>query len=80
MPHISLQTTKMLSESSECIGWLTFNQPERRNAAVNAYEQYSRADAASGIATLVDACFDSEAYSEGRRAFAEKHQPVFEGR
>ncbi|MYE87176.1 MAG: enoyl-CoA hydratase, partial [Gammaproteobacteria bacterium] len=28
---------------------------------------------------LVDACFDSEDYKEGRRAFAEKRRPAFRG-
>lgn len=49
-------------------------------AAVNAYEQYSRTDASKDVAALVDACFDSDDYKEGRRAFAEKRTPLFEGR
>ena len=48
-------------------------------AAVNLFESYSKTDTAT-VAALVDACFDSNDYKEGRRAFAEKRKPKFEGR
>lgn len=48
-------------------------------AAVRLFERYSAADD-SAVAAAVDRCFDSADYQEGRRAFMEKRNPVFEGR
>ncbi len=48
-------------------------------AAINTFERYSRTDDAE-VARLVDACFNSEDYAEGRRAFAEKRPALFKGR
>ena len=49
-------------------------------ASLNAFERYSRGAEADELAALVDACFDSDDYKEGRRAFAEKRTPKFQGR
>lgn len=49
-------------------------------AAVNAWERGSRKEEIEAVRTLVNDCFDSEDYKEGRRAFKEKRTPDFQGR
>jgi len=48
-------------------------------AAVRLFERYSGADERAEIAALVDRCFDSDDYREGRTAFLEKRTPRFQG-
>ena len=49
-------------------------------AAINAWERGSRNDEVDAVRAMVDACFDSEDYREGRRAFAAKRTPEFKNR
>lgn len=49
-------------------------------AAVRVFERYSLNPEADAVAQLVDRCFDSDDYREGRRAFMEKRTPLFHGR
>ena len=49
-------------------------------AAINAWERGSREAEVKAVEALVDGCFDSADYKEGRRAFKEKRTPDFQGR
>ncbi|MDE0054235.1 MAG: enoyl-CoA hydratase [Gammaproteobacteria bacterium] len=49
-------------------------------AAVDAWERGGRKEDLENVRRLVEACFDSDDYREGRRAFAEKRTPQFDGR
>lgn len=49
-------------------------------AAVRVFERYAAdAEGSAEIDRLVDACFDSDDYREGRRAFIDKRVPQFKG-
>ena len=48
-------------------------------AAVNAFERGSQSEEVARVRQLVDGCFNSEDYKEGRRAFREKRPPDFRG-
>ena len=49
-------------------------------AALDAWERGGRPDEVAAANALVDACFDSDDYQEGRLAFAEKRRAVFRGK
>jgi enoyl-CoA hydratase/carnithine racemase len=48
-------------------------------AAVDAWERGGRPSDIEAVQQLVDKCFDSSDYREGRRAFSEKRTPRFTG-
>ena len=49
-------------------------------AALNAWERGGEENEVVLVKELVDACFNSEDYKEGRRAFAAKEKPLFKNR
>jgi enoyl-CoA hydratase/carnithine racemase len=48
--------------------------------AMRVFERYSQRDDADVVTELVNRCFDSDDYREGRQAFMEKRTPRFTGR
>ena len=48
-------------------------------AAVNAWENGGKEDELATVRAMVDTCFNSEDYKEGRAAFAAKRTPAFRG-
>jgi enoyl-CoA hydratase/carnithine racemase len=49
-------------------------------AAVNAWENGASRDEVDAVRAMVDACFNSDDYKEGRAAFAAKRPPEFQGK
>jgi enoyl-CoA hydratase/carnithine racemase len=71
------------SEVREYCALIAQNAPLTVKAAKAALKEWERDPADRDlhkIEQLVNACFDSEDYKEGRRAFAEKRPPRFQGR
>jgi hypothetical protein len=68
---------------SEYAGRIAANAPltvRAAKSAMNVFERYADHPEAAQIKALVDRCYDSEDYKEGRRAFMEKRTPRFTGR
>jgi enoyl-CoA hydratase/carnithine racemase len=62
---------------------ITANAPltiKAAKAALRVFERYSQRDDAAAIDELVDRCFNSDDYREGREAFMAKRTPRFKGR
>ena len=71
------------AETRAYAGLIAANAPMTVRAAKAALQEWERDPADRDLArveALVSACFDSEDYREGRRAFADKRPPAFRDR
>jgi len=78
-----VETDLLRSYVADYAGTVAQNAPltvHAAKAAIRVFERYSVDPAADEIAGLVEKCFDSSDYQEGRRAFMEKRKPVFTGK
>ncbi len=74
---------RLEAEVREYAGKIAENAPMTIRAARAALQEWEREPAdrdLERVEALVNACFDSQDYREGRRAFAEKRKPEFQGR
>src|SRR3546814_13546511 len=78
-----LPTTELESGVADLAATIAGNAPLTVAAAKRCVAEYVRDPKdrdLAGCQALVDACFGSEDYKEGRRAFMEKRPPAFQGR
>lgn len=78
-----VERDRIEQEVIDYAGRIAANAPltvQAAKAALNAWERGGREDDLEQVQALVNACFDSEDYVEGRRAFAAKQPPAFKGR
>jgi len=70
-------------ETREMAQMIAENAPLSVYAAKRCIDEFLHSPQAPDMAALdelIEACFDSEDYAEGRKAFGEKRKPIFQGK
>jgi enoyl-CoA hydratase/carnithine racemase len=81
--HATAGAASLKAEADSVLAMVAGNAPLSIAAAkgmINALSGISGDHRPDALAALADACFDSDDYKEGRRAFLEKRPPQFSGR
>jgi enoyl-CoA hydratase len=81
--HSAVPAASLLAEAHSFLSMIEANAPLSIAAAklmINALSGISPATSPDELSAAADACFDSDDYREGRRAFLEKVPPKFSGR
>jgi enoyl-CoA hydratase/carnithine racemase len=80
--HATVASASLKAEADSVLAMVAANAPLSIAAAkgmINALSDVSGDQRPDALAALADACFDSDDYKEGRRAFLEKRSPQFSG-
>jgi enoyl-CoA hydratase/carnithine racemase len=81
--HRVVPLHELESETTAYAQTIADNAPMTLAAIKRAFLEYEKDPAArdlDGAQAMIDACFESEDYAEGRAAFAEKRKPSFKGK